>query len=370
MKMQKFLYIGARIGKTTDGGTICQKNMESLLQTIYGDCFHAVYVNDALVRGVKRIISYFQFTPNIDFRKLWKKIRECVLSNKIEIVFLCSSAYGVIAERIKRAFPNISVITFFHNIEKLYAKDYLSFAKPKSWYFYLYSSVAERKSVLHSDFILNINERDANALYEVYGRKSSGLIPFFLKNTFSDSDIAEKEKCKTEIKAKKALFVGSAFFGNTQGLDWFINSVLPNLSINLVIVGSGMDSVYKTSEKIEVHGFVDNLNAYYENADFVLLPIVSGSGMKTKTAEAMMHGKVIVGTTEAFSGYDTEGFRGLFCCNSVAEFENTVNQIDQGHFYTFNKEIYNHFCEHYSFDIAKKRMTDFLDVSLGGNDEK
>jgi len=35
----------------------------------------------------------------------------------------------------------------------------------------------------------------------------------------------------------------------------------------------------------------------------VILPIISGSGMKTKTAEALMYGKSIIGIKEAFEGY-------------------------------------------------------------------
>ena len=38
-------------------------------------------------------------------------------------------------------------------------------------------------------------------------------------------------------------------------------------------------------------------------AALVIAPIFDGSGMKTKVAEALMHGKHVVGTPEAFSGY-------------------------------------------------------------------
>lgn len=45
---------------------------------------------------------------------------------------------------------------------------------------------------------------------------------------------------------------------------------------------------------------------YIYNADFLIAPIFEGSGMKLKTAEALMYGKTVFGTTEAFEGYDVD----------------------------------------------------------------
>ena len=43
---------------------------------------------------------------------------------------------------------------------------------------------------------------------------------------------------------------------------------------------------------------VDCLETWYEKADVVISPIFLGSGMKTKTAEALMYGKPILGTIQ------------------------------------------------------------------------
>lgn len=38
----------------------------------------------------------------------------------------------------------------------------------------------------------------------------------------------------------------------------------------------------------------------------MVMPIFSGSGMKVKTAEALMYGKFLIGTKEAFEGYEID----------------------------------------------------------------
>ena len=57
-------------------------------------------------------------------------------------------------------------------------------------------------------------------------------------------------------------------------------------------------------ENVHIFGRVDSLEGFYRHAEFVIVPIFSGSGMKTKIAEALKHGKFIVGSKQAFIGYE------------------------------------------------------------------
>ena len=75
--------------------------------------------------------------------------------------------------------------------------------------------------------------------------------------------------------------------------------------ILLTIVGKGFDEVVGlVGPNIKVHGYVTNLSAFYNQADIVLNPIFSGSGMKTKVAEALYYGKPVLSTQMGLSGYD------------------------------------------------------------------
>ena len=46
-------------------------------------------------------------------------------------------------------------------------------------------------------------------------------------------------------------------------------------------------------DRLQVLGYVEDLNKLYASVRFMVMPILSGSGMKVKTAEALKYGKFI-----------------------------------------------------------------------------
>ena len=122
------------------------------------------------------------------------------------------------------------------------------------------------------------------------------LLQISLKDTVKDKKI-ENRKIGSP---KKGLFVGSYFFGNVDGLKMFIHNVLPHTDMQLTVVGKGMKKLNIDNSKVTIYDGVKSIASFYIDADFVIAPIVSGGGMKVKIAEAMMYGKKIVGTPEAF----------------------------------------------------------------------
>ena len=169
--------------------------------------------------------------------------------------------------------------------------------------------------------------------------------------------------------SKKILFVGAYYAPNNNGLIWFIDNVIPNIKedIELQVVGKNMEKIKDevNSNKVNIIGSVDDLSAYYKESDFVIEPIFQGAGMKVKTAEAMMFGKVILGTEEALEGYKNEiNNRKLmvFECNTADEFSKTINDIYDGKIKIekFNKDIRENYIENYSQESAKKMLENIL----------
>ena len=145
----------------------------------------------------------------------------------------------------------------------------------------------------------------------------------------------------TDNQHKIFLFVGVAFFANINGIEWFMDKVLPNVKGKLIIVGKGMEQ-YKDrwqSDRVEVHGFVEDISEFYYKSSVVIAPIFVGGGMKTKTAEALMYGKTIVGTKEAFEGYIKDN-RAMIECNTDEEFIFSLNTINNVGFNNISREIF------------------------------
>ena len=60
----------------------------------------------------------------------------------------------------------------------------------------------------------------------------------------------------------------------------------------------------------------------------------SGSGLKTKTVEALSFGKTIIGFPEAFEGIDFEKYQGAcICVASDYDFINKINEVNPNQLY-------------------------------------
>lgn len=286
--------------------------------------------------------------------------------NNYDLVFIGQSSLGEFAQIIKNMNPNILVVTFFHNVEYDY---YISQCNISRCYLSIFALIAylnEKKAVKYSDKIISLNERDSNRLDKLYERKTDLLLP----TSFKDKRLVFN---KSTINKNKItlLFIGSNFYPNKQGIIWFIKNVLDKLdNAVLDIIGRGTkawsnESIFK-SKKIKIYGAVEDLDYYYLNADAVIIPIFTGGGMKTKTAEALMYGKNIFGTQEAFEGYDIDYNRVGALCNTADEFIKAITIFSKANPSKFNEFSREYFLKYYDESINNEKFKNFI-FDLTGN---
>lgn len=281
---------------------------------------------------------------------LSKEIVDDVLKKMdgFDIIWIDGSYFGALAKVLKRKGYKGRIICFFHNIEK-------NFTKIAPWYLPFYPIKyrpifeAENDAIFFSDTIVTLTERDAAFVKNKNSKVPVVLLPSSLPDTYEEGFVNEnKASCAT------MLFVGSYFYANVQGIKWFINKVLPFVNAKLIIVGTGMDKLeFQTSPKLEIHGFVEDLGYYYRNCDIVVSPIFEGSGMKTKTAEALMWGKFMVGTDEAFCGFDISSECGVKC-STVDDFIKQINKLlshPKGKYIPASRSL---FLDKYSMECSEK----------------
>ena len=219
------------------------------------------------------------------------------------------SNFGEVVKLVKKMFPQVQVYTFFHNVEVRFF--WGSFRQNKSAHalaVFVVNYLAERKSVKFTDKLICLSQRDSQLLQKIYGRQATHVSPMALR----DQLVSNAQKVTEPSQQKFALFVGGVFYANRVGITWFVKHVVPRINIKICIVGKGFERYKKELElggKVEVIGAVDSLAEWYLKAHFVIAPIFDGSGMKTKVAEALMYGKTVIGTPEAFSGYEEDGYK-------------------------------------------------------------
>ena len=338
--MDKLLYITNSM-KYQYGGAVINRRNYNLLHDIYEDnlfVYEFEYANDEtrFVKLKNRLTGlYFGIT-----KQYIRDVLKIIEQQGINIVFISNSLFSCFANAIRKKFPDMVILSFFHNVEYIYAKE--EYKATRGIKYLLQSFLAyvyERRMIKEVDKVIVLNKRDAQELMRIYHRKSDLILP----TSFED-----KLKCRNSGGRKtdtqlKLLFVGSHFFANVHGILWFVDGVMPFLeNVTLYIVGKDLEMERERLEKnnVQVVGTVDCLETWYEKADVVISPIFLGSGMKTKTAEALMYGKPILGTKEAFEGYDTDPAKVGALCNTATEFIETIGKIQQDYDWIEQHGIY------------------------------
>jgi len=349
----RILYYSFEHAKQEYGGNVILKRNLAYLKKLAGEENVVSYSTTNIPPGFTRILRGLQKLTGFELfadRKLLKELGD------FDYVFIDGTARGSFSRRTIR---KIKAITFFHNVEYDYycqknagargLKKLKSYLQNRTEYYY------ERRLCKNSEVIITLNQRDSDHLKQLYGRGSDLLLPTSMEDAYQETDFPQSNDA-----SKYLLFVGSDFFGNTEGLFWFCEKCMPYVKMPLIVAGLGMDK-YKdrySSDNIQFYGYVDDLAGLYRNAAAVVLPIISGSGMKTKTCEAMMQGKVIFGTRESFEGYQLS--EDCILCNDAGEFIEKINSyLDAGArpYSAANREL---FLKNYEKSVVEKKFLDFF----------
>jgi len=355
------LFIAQEYNAYFGGGVITNRNL-TICKDVLGHNNLSTYLLPSKVSGgiktLKAFITGYLMELSADHEiKILKILAD---STDIKYVFIDSSMLGRLSKAIKTQFPHIHVIVFFHNIEYLFFLNFLSVTK-RYWHgiglWSIYKN--EKLAIEYSDSIISLNSRDSNNIKKKYHRSADLILPTSLQDKFN-KDLLEPV---SPDKPLSLLFVGSRFYPNEQGLSWFIKEVMPYVNnARLTIIGKGFEELKEqwNSSNINVIGACSDMAPYYYHADIVIAPIFSGSGMKTKTAEALMYGKTIVASTEAFEGYDIDKslVGGEF--NLSSEYINYINSFRYSGTHKFNPTSREYFERKYSFNSSIKILKKFI----------
>lgn len=327
LKKQNILYIGYDFSEGKIGGNIVRKNNYLMLKDIFHENMYEYFIKTN--KKTKDILqNYLTLSFNGQKKENEKNIIDLIEKEKIEKIFFDGSIFGNLYLKIRKKFFNIEIITFFHNIEKNYFKERIR-VEGITRYLLLPSIIYNEKlSIKNTNKIITLNRRDTLELKKEYEKhldnKLIEEIPIFMKDRFEEK--REVKRCNYRY-----LFIGSGFYANVQGITWFIENVLPCVEGKLLVIGKGMEILKKKFDnnmKLEILGTVKDIEEYYYEDNIIISPIFYGSGMKTKTVEALMYGKYIIGTKEAFVGIEDNEIEKIgILCESRLEFIQNIRKL-------------------------------------------
>lgn len=338
------------VGQPRTGGEYGQLRNRRMLKSV---------IEDVDIVEIPRV-NLFVHALNVVFGrgygytyKLKRKI-DGYLNNKYDFAFIDSSSYGEYVNYLRKR--GLKTIVFCHNVEYEYYKAKFESSRTlMNRVLVPYIKKQEGLSMKAATSVITLNHRDTIGIKDLYRRDIDLEIPVFYEPI-------GKEELDCSITSDYLLFVGADFYANTDGIKWFITNVSNHIKYKLYVVGGCCNTVAKSINQMEfpnvkLLGFVDDLDSLYKKAVGVVCPIFTGSGMKTKTVEALKYGKSVFGTTEAFEGIETDYSKIGGLCNAKEEFVTTINNYDDA---VFNPFAYSVFEAQFSINSVIPKFAAFV----------
>ena len=184
-----------------------------------------------------------------------------------------------------------------------------------------------------------MSEKASNLALKWYFKLCAKRLYIYEKNLLNQVDAVvaitpNDQKMFVEIGCKKPIFVSSGganigsppnfllpqnhaicfiasldWLPNIEGLNWFLEQVLPKIiekNPNAVVNIAGRNMPQKiaqqASKNIKIWGEIDHAQTYMQQNGILIVPLLSGSGMRIKLVEAMALGKAIVSTSVGAEG--------------------------------------------------------------------
>lgn len=349
----KIFYIARDTGYENNGaGLVMGRNLKAL-QTIAG--INNVKIFTLPPSNVKNVfLSVLNRSSYGVPRATEIEVVKEALSFSPDFIFIDSTSFGSLVKGLKKVAP---VIAFAHNLDTKLCRDEIGtrpfwITLPK----YLMTKYNEKKTVKFASHIICLNRRDSDGFKDIFNREADIILPI----TFPSKDLSVYDTLKPTTQSYY-LFVGSDFFPNIEGICWFIKNVAPHVKKDFHIVGSCCRNEKVQSlhlpDNVKLLGYVDDLDSEYYNACGVIAPIFKGSGMKTKTIEALSYGKFIFGTSEAFAGIESDLSKIGALCNSEIEFIKAINTTDLLLSNPYSKKLFE---KYYSDKSFIDELTSFI----------
>ena len=127
-------------------------------------------------------------------------------------------------------------------------------------------------------------------------------------------------------KPRTLFMIGSLnWLPNREALNWLLRDVWPTVhaempGVELHIAGSGTpeELLQPRTDGVVVHGFVESASAFIQQYELMLVPLLSGGGMRIKIIEGMALGKAILSTTLGAEGIAVHDGQNIMLRDSAA----------------------------------------------------
>lgn len=236
-------------------------------------------------------------------------------------------------------------------------------------YLYTIRRYSKAKVVLRShnlehviwERLANVEKKSAKKVYLKHLSKKLKKYEKYILNevdgiaaiSFDDSSRYEKLNCKIPLitvpfgidLAKYKMDLNAAvaqidFFHigamnwspNVEGVNWFLDDILPlikNDDFKLHLAGIDMPSYLMNlnDSKVVNHGEVASANEFINRHHVMIVPLLSGSGMRIKIIEAMALGKTVITTSVGAEGIEAVDGENILIADTPGAFKEKIEHL-------------------------------------------
>jgi len=190
----------------------------------------------------------------------------------------------------------------------------------------------EKSTLNKYDGLIPISERDLKQLNNLGNKKPSLAIP-------TGININNYPKAQKPLPEKNLFFIGALDWApNQEGLLWFIDKVWPSIlskfpDLKLHIGGrnapTSLIEKLKHTNNVVFHGELEDAQQFYHNNGIMVVPILSGSGIRIKILEGMAYGKIITTSSIGAEGIGISHKENIFIANTKEEYIKSIQDILQ-----------------------------------------
>lgn len=268
------------------------------------------------------------------------------------------------------AFPNIKRVFVQHEIHFIrnlrFIKDLNTLSASDRYQFDMLKQ-QEIAAMNRCDALIVLTETDKQILEQecvtVPVFVSPAIIPLpasELRNTFEFNDTL-------------VFLGGCTHMPNYEGVVWFLENVWEEVlkeypSMQLQIIGKWrkriINSLEKKFKQVEFLGYVPVLDSYLSNS-IMVVPILTGSGMRMKIIDAANNGTPFVTTSVGVEGLNFENDRDCFIADTAKLFAHRLVELatSSQRQYSFRKNAFDRMKKSYSIEtLLEKRLNCYRTV--------
>jgi len=185
----------------------------------------------------------------------------------------------------------------------------------------------ERIHINDFDVVFPLTEVDAKYFKDFGCKKPCHAIPIGFDITEDLPDVMQEENSLFHIGSMN-------WFPNEQGIKWFLNNVWDKVlevceNVHFYLAGRNMSTYFANGKwkNVSIVGEVSDSTIFMCSKQIMVVPLLSGSGIRIKILEAMSLSKTVVATSIAAEGIMYENGKNILIADTPEEFAQCIKKL-------------------------------------------